>query len=197
MIQFRRRPVGASVVCFEQPPSATRSAKEFLLSRGFPRLAGERFKVRSLGLMLVRGGVFRLNDLSEAAPQASKSYRTAFTDFVKSGFAVEEIYDPAVTGGPKVLIAEPKITLVRTAPDLGYYAGGLFFPIAACDDKKQAGYRTGRAATVDPPKFVAKLEGDNVRFIPVKGAEPSQLVPARDAFEVFAKLVRIGEVPSE
>ena len=197
MIPFRRRPVGASVVCFEQPPSATRSAKEFLLSRGFPRLAGERFKVRSLGLMLVRGGVFRLNDLSEAAPQASKSYRTAFTDFVKGGFAVEEIYDPEVTKGPKVMLAEPKITLVRTAPNLDYYASGLFFPIAAYDEKKKASYRTGKATTVDPPKFISKLEGDSVRFIPVKGVEPSQLVPAKDAFEVFAKLVRVGEVPRE
>lgn len=197
MIQFRRRPVGSSVVCFEQPPSVTRSAKEFLLSRGFPRLAGERFKVRSLGLMLVRGGVFNLNDLSEAAPQASKSYRTAFSDFVRGGFAVEEIYDPAVTKGPKVMLAEPKITLVRTAPNLDYYAGGLFFPIAAYDEKKKASLRTGKAATVNPPKFVAKLEGDSVRFIPVKGAEPSQLIPAKDAFEVFAKLVRVGEVPSE
>jgi len=197
MIQFRRRPVGASVVCFEQPPSATRSAKEFLLSRGFPRLAGERFKVRSLGLMLVRGGVFNLNDLSEAAPQASKSYRSAFTDFVKGGFAVEEIYDPAVTKGPKVMLAEPKITLVRTAPNLDYYASGLFFPIAAYDEKKKASIRTGKAATVDPPKFVTKLENENVHFIPVKDTEPSQLVPAKDAFEVFAKLVRVGEVPRE
>ena len=197
MIQFRRRPVGSSVICFEQPPSVTRSAKEFLLSRGFPRLAGERFKVRSLGLMLVRGGVFNLNDLSEAAPQASKSYRTAFSDFVRGGFAVEEIYDPAVTKGPKVMLAEPKITLVRTAPNLDYYASGLFFPIAAYDEKKRESLRTGKAVTVNPPKYFTKLEGDSVRFVNRDLPSISQLVPANDAFEVFAKLVRIGEVPSE
>lgn len=197
MNAFKRRPVGTSVVNFEQPPSATRAAKEFLLSRGFTRLAGERFKVRALGLMLVRKGVFPLNDLASAAPQAAKSYRTAFTDFVSGGFAVEEIYDRSTLGGPKTLVDEPKITLVRTEPDLAYYSGGLFFPISACDEKKKVSYRSGKAATIDPPKYVAKVEGASIRFIPVKGAEPSYLVAAKDAFEVFAKLVRRGEVPSE
>jgi len=197
MNPFKRRPVGTSVVNFEQPPSATRAAKEFLLSRGFTRLAGERFKVRALGLMLVRKGVFPLNDLASAAPQAAKSYRAAFTDFVSGGFAVEEIYDSSKIEGPKTLVEEPRVTLVRTEPDLAYYSGGLFFPISACDEKKKASYKTGKAATVDPLKYFTKLEGDSVRFVNRTLPSVSQLVPAKDAFEVFAKLVRRGEVPSE
>lgn len=193
---FRRRPVGTSVVSFEQPPSTARSAKEFLLSRGFTRLAGERFKVRALGLMLVRGGFFLLNDLAEAAPQAAKSYRSAFTDFVRGGFAVEEIYDPSSVGGQKTVVAEPKITLVRIPPDLSYFSGGLFFPIEACDAKKKLGWKKQALRQPTPPQFLAKVEGENVRFIPTKSAEESQVVPARDVFEKFAKLVRL-ESPSD